>query len=176
MFVFSDIITTPANISILQGVLTSRFKLTQITPLLKKPGFDKHAPSDYRSISNLLKIPKILEHLLLKHIKDSIFSNLHIKSTTPLTLLSSFLLTTYTLCRSWFNKTSSFSWLRCSIQYHNLLRPRLQSSFVISDTALSWFTSYLSSCNQFVNTQSAKSTVIKYNIGVPQGSVHRYML
>ena len=46
------------------------FKLVQFTPLLKKPGHDKDTPGNYRPISNLNNISKMLELLILKRIQS----------------------------------------------------------------------------------------------------------
>ena len=67
--VFSEIISNLANLSISQGYFPLKFKLAQVTPLLKKVDLDKNAPSNYRRISNLNNISKLLEHLILSRIQ-----------------------------------------------------------------------------------------------------------
>ena len=57
--VFWEIIFNLANLSISQGSFPLKFKLVQITPLLKQPGLDKNNPSNYRPISNLNKVFQI---------------------------------------------------------------------------------------------------------------------
>jgi Reverse transcriptase (RNA-dependent DNA polymerase) len=51
------------------------FKSASVTPLLKKPGLDKSLPSNYRPISNLNNISKILERLFLNRIQPSVVSS-----------------------------------------------------------------------------------------------------
>ena len=67
--VFSEIISNLANLSISQGSFPLKFKLAQVVPLLKKPGLDKNTPSNYRSISNLNNISKLLERFILSRIQ-----------------------------------------------------------------------------------------------------------
>ena len=63
--VFSEIIFNLANLAISQGSCPLKFKLAQVTPLLKKSGLNKNTPSNYRPISYLNKISKLLERLIL---------------------------------------------------------------------------------------------------------------
>ena len=67
--VFSEIISNLANLSIYQGSFPLKFKLAQVTPLLKQPGLDKNTASNYRPISNLNNIFKLLQCLILSHIQ-----------------------------------------------------------------------------------------------------------
>ena len=62
---FSILISHLANLSFDQAAFPSKFKHALITPLLKKPGLSKSDPSNFRSISNLNTIGKILERLAL---------------------------------------------------------------------------------------------------------------
>ena len=52
-----------------------------------------------------------------------------------------------------------------------ILLNRLQTSLDISGTALAWFRFYLSSRNQFVRFQPARSAITNCTIGVPQWSM-----
>ena len=51
-------------------MFSSSFKIAQVTPLLKKAGLDKDDPANYRPISNLNNISKLLEKLLLVRIQN----------------------------------------------------------------------------------------------------------
>ena len=62
---FSFLIAHLANLSFNQGVFLSHLKIAQITALIKKPKFNRDDPSNYRPISNLNNISKILERLFL---------------------------------------------------------------------------------------------------------------
>ena len=63
--VFAPLITKLANLSFTEGRFPGNFKLAQVTPLLKKAGLDITDPANYRPISNLNTISKIIERLCL---------------------------------------------------------------------------------------------------------------
>ena len=63
--IFSILISHLANLSFTQATFPSKFKLALISPLLKKPGSPKSELSNFRPISNLNTIGKILERLAL---------------------------------------------------------------------------------------------------------------
>jgi len=65
--VFADLIVRLANLSFSQGVFLSKYKPAIVTTLLKKPTgtLDDQNPTNFRPISNLNNIYKILEKLLL---------------------------------------------------------------------------------------------------------------
>ena len=54
---------------------------------------------------------------------------------------------------------------------HSSVLSRLNTSFGVSDTALSWLASYLSGRSQAVRTGSVSSPTMNCVLGVPQGSV-----
>ena len=63
--VFSELICTLATLSFSDGVFPDLFKSATVTPLLKKHGLDQSHLNNYRPISNLNNISKILERLFL---------------------------------------------------------------------------------------------------------------
>jgi hypothetical protein len=73
--IFSELIATLANLSFSEGRFPSTFKSASITPLLKKPGLDKSNPSNYRPISNLNNISKIIERLFLNRFQPHVLSS-----------------------------------------------------------------------------------------------------
>ena len=54
---------------------------------------------------------------------------------------------------------------------HNIFLHRLEHTFGISDSALSWFRSYLSDRTQIVTVNGLRSDKAPLSLGVPQGSV-----
>src|SRR5688572_19321322 len=64
--VFSHLIAHLANLSFAEGCFPSCFKSALVTPLLKKPELDTSNLSNFRPISNLNNISKILERLFLR--------------------------------------------------------------------------------------------------------------
>ena len=61
-----------ANLSFFEGTFPSVFKTAVVTPRLKKAGSDPDSPENYRPISNLNNISKILERLFLARIQQHI--------------------------------------------------------------------------------------------------------
>ena len=69
--IFAPVICHLANLSFREGVFPDRFKKAQVTPLIKKAGLDPEIPANYRPISNLVTISKVLERLLLSRLQRS---------------------------------------------------------------------------------------------------------
>ena len=62
--VFYEIIANLANLSFVEGKFPTLFKRASVTPLIKDQSVDKSVPSNYRPISNLNFVSKILQRLL----------------------------------------------------------------------------------------------------------------
>ena len=75
---FSPIIARLANLSFTEGVFPSAFKCAQLTPIVKKAELDPSVLTNYRPISNLSNINKILERLYFR------FVQIETSSLTPL--------------------------------------------------------------------------------------------
>ena len=79
--VFSEIVAHLANLSFSKGKFPSTFKQAIVTLLIKGHSLNKSVPSNYRPISNLNFISKILERLFmarfLSHILNSSNFNQH---------------------------------------------------------------------------------------------------
>ena len=63
------------NLSLATGYVPQVFKTAVIRPLLKKPSLDSGVLANYRPISNLLFISKILERLVMSQLTDHLKSN-----------------------------------------------------------------------------------------------------
>ena len=70
--IFASIICKLSALSFSQGIFPTSFKTAQITPLLKKYNLDPMQPSNYRPISNLSTISKILERVVLKRLSSHV--------------------------------------------------------------------------------------------------------
>jgi len=62
---FAPVIAKLVNLSMQTGKFPASYKRAQVLPLLKKAGLDSSSPGNYRPISNLSTVSKILERLLL---------------------------------------------------------------------------------------------------------------
>jgi len=68
-------ITNIVNLSLSSGNFHHTHKESVISPLLKKPTLDKDELSNYRPISNLSLISKIIERAVKSRLSDHLTSN-----------------------------------------------------------------------------------------------------
>jgi hypothetical protein len=76
-YVITPLIVHLANLLFAVGRLPDRFKVAQVTPLLKKGGLDASDPANYRPISNLNTISKIIERLRLARLTPHVAATGH---------------------------------------------------------------------------------------------------
>ncbi|XP_059188467.1 uncharacterized protein LOC131971162 [Centropristis striata] len=176
----SPMITNIINSSLTTGTVPPILKLAAITPILKKPGADPADLNHYRPISNLPFISKTLERVVAAQLQSHLdTNNLHepfqsgfrpkhstetalVKITNDLLRAAdSGLLTILIL----LDLSAAFDTIS-----HPLLLDRL-AGIGITGAALSWFTSYLTDRQQFVQLRNHKSGCLGVSLGVPQGSV-----
>ena len=152
-----------------------------MTPLLKKPGLDIECLKNYRPISNLPFLTKLLEKVVLRQLQTHLVDNglldvyqsayrkNHSTETALLHVVNKLLLS------SDQNKVSVLSLLDLSAAFdtidHQILLNRLKHDFGITDSALKWFTSYLTDRSQRVIVGNTESKPLPLLLGVPQGSV-----
>ena len=74
--IFSILITRLATLSFRDGSFPGCYKTASVTPLLKKKDLDRDNPANFRPISNLHTISKVLERLFLSRI------NAHVEGST----------------------------------------------------------------------------------------------
>ena len=67
--VFAPVIAKLANLSMQTGKFPASYKQAQVMPLLKKAGLDSLSPGNYRPISNLTTVSKVLERLVLTRLR-----------------------------------------------------------------------------------------------------------
>ena len=136
--------------------------------------------NNYRPICNLPLLPKILEKIVLRQllaqtethnqfsVHQPVYRARHGTETALLSVVND-LLTALDE-----DKISVLLLLDLSAAFdtidHDILLTRLDSSFGIRNTALSWFNSYLSERWQCVPVQDHKSPTTPPDCGVPQGS------
>ncbi|XP_042341350.1 uncharacterized protein LOC121942262, partial [Plectropomus leopardus] len=169
------------NASLLTGYVPQSFKVAVIKPLLKKPTLDPEILANYRPISNLPFISKILErvvaHQLCDFLRDnSLFEDfqsgfrVHHSTETALVKINNDL-----FIASDTGLVSVLILLDLSAAFdtidHQILLHRLESSIGLKGTSLAWFKSYLSDRSQFVHINDQPSAHTKVCFGVPQGSV-----
>lgn len=169
------------NASLLMGYVPQLFKVAFIKPLLKKPSLDSDSLVNYRPISNLSFISKILEKVVANQLYEYLHSNSlfevfqsgfrahHSTETALLRVTNDLLLAADSGLLSvlvLLDLSAAFDTID-----HGILLHRLESLLGISGTALAWFRSYLSDRYQFVHVHNISSLHTRVQYGVPQGSV-----
>ncbi len=169
------------NSSLSLGHVPKPFKLAVIKPLIKKPKLDPCELANYRPISNLPFMSKILEKVVSAQLcsflqKNDIYeefqSGFRPRHSTETALVKS---TNDLLLASDKGCISLLVLLDLSVAFdtieHDILIDRLQNYTGVQGQALRWFRSYLSDRYHFVylNGESSQLSPVKY--GVPQGSV-----
>ncbi|KAK7092915.1 hypothetical protein V1264_008591 [Littorina saxatilis] len=175
------VITDIINQSLTSGQVPTSFKHAVVTPLLKKANLDINTFKNYRPVSNLPFVSKVLEKVVLAQLSEhlaktgmveplqSAYRADHSTETALLKVANDLL----TACDS--GSVSLLALLDLSAAFdtidHDILLARLNTTFGITGTALGWFCSYLTGRTQAVVIQNRHSedTILKY--GVPQGSV-----
>uniref|UniRef100_A0A3P9MP71 Reverse transcriptase domain-containing protein n=1 Tax=Oryzias latipes TaxID=8090 RepID=A0A3P9MP71_ORYLA len=185
---FKEVITTlgPAVLAVVNGSLSSgvfprNCKHATVQPLIKKPNLDPSVLSNFRPISKLPFLSKILEKIVYVQLKDFLdengnlevfqsgFKSLHSTESALLRVFNDILLATDAgdhVVLVLLDLTAAFDTLD-----HNILISRLQQLVGIRGTALQWFRSYLEDRTFCVNINNVLSSSAPLLYGVPQGSV-----
>ena len=174
-------LTSLINLSLRYGVFPQSLKHAFVKPLLKKPDLDPSSLQNYRPISQLTFFAKIIEKIatrqLVEHMSSFLtcetyqsgFKKFHSTETALLCVSND-------LRRSSDNGYPSILiQLDCSAAFDTLDIPTLLKTlenFVgLGDSALSWFSSYLSNRSFQVQQSNDTSESTDTKHGVPQGSV-----
>jgi len=178
--VFTDIVVNLANLSFEQGKFPTNYKAA-VTPLLKKPSLDASLPANYRPISNLNNISKILEKLFMARLQPHIVSspNFNQLQSAYRALHSTETALLHTLDAIYRSSDQGRPTVLISIDLssafdmvdHSVLLNRLYNSFGISGTAFSWICSYIRGRSQCVRAGQSSSAYKDCFSGVSQGSV-----
>ena len=177
----SPIVTSIVNASLNHAIVPLSLKTALIRPLLKKSGLDKEVLKNYRPVSNLSFISKVLEKVVAKRLDDHMLDNNLYSSVqsayrerhsteTALLKVQSDILTALDSGSGAVLLMLDLSAAFDTID-HGILLSRLNSLYGISGDALDWFKSYLSNRVQRVIIGDTVSECKGLNFGVPQGSV-----
>ena len=174
-------ITVLFNKSLLTGDFPSIYKVASVTPILKKPQLDPTLSSNYRPISNLQYISKLLERVVLSQILtylninnlfpqyQSAYRQFHSTETAVSKVLSDIYKASdqgYCSLLCMLDLSSAFDSVDTDI-----LLSRLRLCFGFSEGPLAWVQSYLDNREQYVCHNEEVSHTVSLNCGVPQGSV-----
>ncbi|XP_073349448.1 uncharacterized protein [Pagrus major] len=169
------------NCSLQTGVFPTSFKTAVVKPLLKKSDLDPNVLNNYRPVSNLPFLSKILEKLVSnqvneflnsKHILESHQSGFRMNHSTETALLK---ILNDIRCNLDNNKLTVLVLLDLTAAFdtvdHHILLNRLRNLVGLSGTVFNWFTSYLTDGSFFVSMDTCSSRTHKIKCGVPQGSI-----
>lgn len=173
--------TSIVNLSLTSGIVPPELKIAAITPVPKKTGCDVSDLSNYRPISNLPFLAKVLErvvavqlnnHLALNSLFEpfqSGFRRGHSTETALIRVVNDLLIAADSGACSilvLLDLSAAFDTI-C----HSLLLDRLENWLGLSGAVLNWFRSYLTNRAQFVGLGNYNSDTVPVRQGVPQGSV-----
>jgi hypothetical protein len=152
-----------------------------VTSLLKKPSLDPDELKNFRPVSNLTFVSKVVERLVSEQITEylqehnlmprlqSAYRRNHSTETALLRVISDL------LAAMDHQQVSLLGLLDLSAAFdcvdHSILIERLEKTFGIRGTALSWITSFLADRTQQVSFGGRLSAIGRLICGVPQGSV-----
>lgn len=171
------VITDIVNRSLDCAIMPEMLKIAQIRPRLKKANLDDEIFKNFRPVSNLAFVSKVIEKAvsfhLIEHVDgndldeplQSAYKSLHNTETALLKVQSDILNAidqrpTVTLLL--LDLSAAFDTVD-----HELLLHRLCVHFGITGKALAWFTSYLTGRRQYVTIRGADSSSYSVMHGVP---------
>lgn len=177
----SEDVLAIVNDSLLKGIFPAALKTALVRPLLKKSNLDPTILSNFRPISNLPFLSKILEKIVFKQLNDylvtqSIFDKYqsgfrchHSTETALVKVVNDLRLNTDS------KRLSVLVLLDLSAAFdtvdHDILINRLENWVGLSGPVLDWLKSYLRDRCFFVGLDSCSSRSIPVTCGVPQGSI-----
>ena len=175
------VITQILNSSLAQGKVPSLFKDALVTPLLKTGKSDHEVMDNFRPISQLQFLSKVLERVVANRVRlhlaendlldtyQSAYRYAHSTETALIRVhhdIMEALDSGSQVALVLLDLTAAFDMVD-----HQLLLRRLQYTYGLSGTVLNWFASYLDGRTQCVKLGSSSSSRISMEHGVPQGSV-----
>ena len=169
------------NFSIVSGSVPSSFKQAVVQPILKKPNLDPSLPNNYRPISKLPFVSKVLEKVVANQlntflndnkIHDKFQSGFRKHHSTESALLR---VSNDIMMASDAGDCVVLVLLDLSAAFdtvdHAIMLDRLREWVGISGSALQWFASYLSGRSFSVAVGPFSSHSTPLSCGLPQGSV-----
>ena len=168
------------NLSLTTGVFPNTWKKTIVRPLLKKSGLET-VFKNYRPVSNLNFILKLLEATVLTQLQDHLYSQKllpHYQSSYRANFLTETLLVKlvdYILNGMELQEVTALVALDLSAAFdtvdHDLLLVILKSQFGVDGIPLAWIKSYLDHRSFQVQVGIALSQSIEVPYAIPQGSL-----
>ena len=179
--VLAPLITRIINQSFADGYVPKSFKLAAVTPLLKKANLIPEILKNFRPISNLPFLSKIMEKAATKQLlvhketnklreKMQSAYRTHHSTETALLRINHDLLTSLDSKRCVLMVMLDLSAAFDTVN-HGVLLDRLATRYGVRGRAHDWIQSYLSERRQYVTINGHKSQEHIKDCDVPQGSV-----
>lgn len=175
------VITEIVNLSLLSGTFPEPYKIAHVKPLLKKISLNPDVLKNFRPVSNLTFVSKLIEKAVsiqfVNHLKENNLLEKFQSAYKPFHSTESALLrVSNDILRAIDNRLCvSLTLLDLSAAFdtidHTILFNILQNDLGVHDIALDWFKSYLANRSQSVVIHDAQSEPLDLPHGVPQGSV-----
>ena len=174
-------ITNIVNLSLSTGTMPETFKVAELVPALKKHDADHEQFSNFRPISNLVMVSKVIEkavsvqltdHVRTHHLEEWFQSayRIHHSTETALVKVQNDILRAIDDNRSVLLLLLDLSAAFDTVDHSTLLL-RLRTRFGVKGSAIAWFESSLASRKYYVQVEGYKSSLRSLDSGVPQGSV-----
>ena len=169
------------NESLTSGIFPACLGSASITPILKKPNLDKNELKNYRPISNIRFLAKLIEKAVSKQLLGyiaehklnlpllSAYKVNHSTETVLLYLQNDFLQAldnrkaVFVLS---LDLSSAFDTLD-----HPLLLTRMKEEYGVTDLALNWLKTYLTNRTSHLRIDGESSEDVPLECGVPRGLV-----
>ena len=173
-------LTDLPNSSLASGIFPQCYKSALVTLILKKRCLDQNDLNNYRTVSNLCFIAKMLEKIVLSQGSNylnsrnlcntcqSAYRQGHSTEAALLKVVNDLFLSLSKgniSVQALFDFSSAFDTID-----HPILAHRLHTDFGFTDTALQWFSSYLTDRTHYVSLSNHCSAFAPVHSGVPQCS------
>ena len=174
-------LTSMVNRSLVSGVMPDGLKSALVLPHLKKQNLDPDILSNFRPVSNLQFMGKIIEkcvshqlgqHMSLYNLGDELQSAYKVAHSTETALVK-----VKRDCDNALDSGKSVILVLLDLSAafdtidHRILLDRLRSYVGVEGSAYEWLKSYVSGRSQKVLINNSVSKSLPLDVGVPQGSV-----
>jgi hypothetical protein len=175
------VLTRIINLSLTSGEVPDSMKIALVRPLLKKISLAREVYKNFRPVSNLPFVSKVIEkaaadqvisHITINALDEpfqSAYKALH-STETALVRVHNDIITAIDKGQAVILVLLDLSAAFDTVD-HTILLSRLRDKFGVTGTALQWFNSYLSNRSQSVVIETVRSKPKVLLCGVPQGSV-----
>ena len=178
---FVPIITSIINKSLQTGIFPHGSKYSVVTPIIKKPSLDCNILKNYRPVSGLSFVSKLIEKQAVRTVNDHMKShNLgeHLQSAyklahsteTALMKVKDDITKSLSKRRGVFLVLLDLSSAFDTVS-HSILLKRMEFELGLKGNVLNWFKSYLSDRTSSVCIDGAFSNPLGIDFGLPQGSI-----